>query len=88
MQREQVSLDAELALALQRIALAEEARARVESLRNDNFVSNAQVQAKTEELLGLQAQRQALERQRSAHAREVATLDAQRRDLHSRYRWF
>jgi membrane fusion protein len=81
MQREQASLDAEMALAMQRIALAEQARARTESLRNDNFVSNAQVQAKTEELLGLQAQRQALERQRGAHAREVATLEAQRRDL-------
>jgi membrane fusion protein len=81
MQREQASLDAEMALAMQRIALAEQSRARTESLRNDNFVSNAQVQAKTEELLGLQAQRQALERQRGAHAREMATLEAQRRDL-------
>jgi membrane fusion protein len=81
MQREQVSLDAEVRLAMQRIELAEEAVARIVSLRNDNFVSNAQVQAKTEELLGLQAQRQALERQRGAHAREMAALDAQRRDL-------
>lgn len=81
MRREEASLDAELALAVQRIQLAEEARKRVESLRNDNFVSSAQVQAKTEELLGLQAQRQALERQRGAHAREMAALDAQRRDL-------
>lgn len=81
MQREQVSLDAEVALAVQRIQLADEARARVESLRNDNFVSSAQVQSKTEELLGLQAQRQALERQRGAHAREMAALEAQRRDL-------
>jgi membrane fusion protein len=81
MQREQSALDAEIALAQQRIQLAEEARLRTESLRNDNFVSSAQVQTKTEELLGLQAQRQALERQRSAHAREMATLEAQRRDL-------
>jgi len=81
MQREQVSLDAEMALALQRIQLAEESKARIESLRSDNFVSNAQVQAKTEELLGLQAQRQALERQRGAHGREMAALEAQRRDL-------
>jgi membrane fusion protein len=81
MQREQASLDAEVALAVQRIQLAEDARSRVESLRNDNFVSNAQVQTKTEELLGLQAQRQALERQRGAHAREMATVEAQRRDL-------
>jgi membrane fusion protein len=81
MHREQAALDAELALAQERIRLAEDAQRRVESLRNDNFVSNAQVQAKTEELLGLQAQRQALERQRSVHAREMATLEAQRRDL-------
>jgi membrane fusion protein len=81
MQREMTAIDAELVLSQQRIQLAEEARARVESLRNDNFVSNAQVQAKTEELLGLQAQRQALERQRGAHAREMATIEAQRRDL-------
>ena len=81
MQREQQSLDAEIALAQQRIQLAQEARARVESLRNDNFVSNAQVQAKTEELLGLQAQQQALERQRAAHAREMSALESQRREL-------
>lgn len=81
MQREQAAIDAELALAQQRIQLAEEARSRTESLRNDNFVSNAQVQAKTEELLGLQAQRQALERQRSVHARDMATIEAQRREL-------
>jgi len=81
MQREQAALDAEMALAMQRVALAEQSRARTESLRNDNFVSNAQVQAKTEELLGLQAQRQALERQRGAHARDMAALEAQRRDL-------
>jgi membrane fusion protein len=81
MRREEASLDAELALAMQRIQLAEDARARIESLRNDNFVSSAQVQTKTEELLGLQAQRQALERQRGAHAREMAVIDAQRRDL-------
>jgi membrane fusion protein len=81
MQREQQSLDAEIALAQQRIQLAQESRARVESLRSDNFVSNAQVQAKTEELLGLQAQQQALERQRAVHAREMSALESQRREL-------
>jgi membrane fusion protein len=80
MQREQSALDAEWSLAQQRIQLAEESRTRIESLRNDNFVSNAQVQAKTEELLGLKAQLSALDRQRSAHAREIAALEAQRRD--------
>jgi membrane fusion protein len=81
MQREQAVLDAELALSAQRIKLAEEAKARVESLRTDNFVSSAQVQAKAEELLALQAQRQSIERQRAALAREQSALDAQRRDL-------
>jgi membrane fusion protein len=81
MQRERIALDAELALSAQRVKLAEEAKVRYESLRADNFVSSAQVQAKTEELLALQAQRQALERQRNAHERETAVLEAQRRDL-------
>ena len=81
MQREREALDAEAALAERRVRLAEESRARLESLRADNFVSPAQVQAKAEELLGLQAQAQALERQRGLHAREMAALEAQRRDL-------
>jgi membrane fusion protein len=81
MQREQTALDAEVALSAQRVTLAEESKARYESLRADNFVSQAQVQAKGEELLGLQVQRQSLERQRNAQARERATLEAQRRDL-------
>jgi membrane fusion protein len=49
--------------------LAEESLARLESLRAEKFVSPAQVQAKSEELLGLQAQVQALERQRGPAAR-------------------
>lgn len=79
--RERGSLEAEATLLTQRIALAEQAQARLESLRGENFVSSAQVQAKTEELLGLRAQRQAQVRQRSAHEREIATADAQLRDL-------
>jgi membrane fusion protein len=81
MQRELTALDAEGALAQQRIQLAQQAQARLEALRADNFISSAQVQAKAEELLGLQAQRQALERQRGAHLRDMAALEAQRRDL-------
>jgi membrane fusion protein len=81
LQREHASLDAESALLAKRIALAEQAQARLESLRSDNFISAAQVQAKAEELLGLQAQRQAHERQRSAHDREIAVVEAQRREL-------
>ena len=81
LQRERADLDAEAALLAKRIALAEQAQARLESLRADNFISAAQVQAKAEELLGLQAQRQAQERQRSAHEREIAAAEAQRREL-------
>ena len=81
LRRERGALDAESALLTKRIGLAEQAQARLESLRGDNFVSAAQVQAKAEELLGLQAQRQAHERQRSAHERDIATVEAQRREL-------
>lgn len=63
------------------LELARKALARLESLRNDNFVSSAQVQTKTEEILGLKAQLQALERQRGTQLREIATLEAQRREL-------
>ena len=81
MRRERSALEAEAALLVQRVALAAQAQAQVESLRAGNFVSSAQVQAKAGELLALQAQRQALERQRSTHEREMATLEAQRREL-------
>ena len=79
--RELASMVAEVDLQEQRLALAGQAMARLESLRGDNFVSSAQVQNKAEELLGLQAQRQALERQRTSRLREIAHLEAQRREL-------
>jgi len=81
MRRELGSMAAEADLQHERLTLAQQAHARLESLRNDNFVSSAQVQTKAEEVLGLKAQMQALERQRSAHLREIATLQAQRREL-------
>ena len=81
MQNEAAQLDAEAALQRQRLVLANEAFARLESLRNDQFISSAQVQAKSEELLGLRAQAQALERQRAALAREQAELEGERRGL-------
>ncbi len=81
MRRELGSMAAEADLQRERLTLAQQAQARLESLRNDNFVSSAQVQTKAEEVLGLKAQMQALERQRSAHLREIAALQAQRREL-------
>jgi len=81
MRRELASIAVEADLQRQRLALAQQAQARFESLRNDNFVSSAQVQTKAEDVLGLKAVLQGLERQRSVHLREVAGLEAQRREL-------
>ena len=81
MRRELGSMAAEADLQRERLTLAQQAQARLESLRNDNFVSSAQVQTKAEDVLGLKAQMQALERQRSAHLREITALQAQRREL-------
>ena len=78
---ELVQLDAEAKLHRQRLQLAQEALARLESLRSDNFISSAQVQAKSEEVLAVQAQLQGLERQRATQLREIGTLEAQRREL-------
>jgi membrane fusion protein len=81
MRGELVQIDAEARLHEQRLALAEQSLARLESLRADNFISAAQVQSKSEELLGLRAQAQALQRQRAAQLREIEQLLARRREL-------
>jgi len=78
---EVAQVDAESALQRQRLALAKDSLARLESLRNDQFISAAQVQAKGEELLGLQAAAQALERQRARLARERVALEGERQGL-------
>lgn len=81
MQAELGTMRLEADLQKQRLVLAEQAQQQYESLRNENFVSAAQVRAKTEEVLNVKAQLQGLERQRAARLREIATLQAQRRDL-------
>lgn len=81
MRRELVQMDAEAGLHRQRLQLAQESLARLESLKVDQFVSSAQVQTKTEEVLGLKAQLQSLERQQAAHRREIGTLEAKQREL-------
>jgi membrane fusion protein len=81
MQRELGSMMLEADLQTQRLALAQQAQTQVESLRNENFVSAAQVRAKAEEVLNVKAQLQGLERQRAVRLREIATLQAQRREL-------
>jgi len=81
MQRELGSMKAEFALQTERLALAQQAQAQYESLRNDNFVSAAQVRTKAEEVLNVKAQLQGLERQRAGRLREIVALQAQRREL-------
>lgn len=78
---ELAQIDAEARLHEQRLVLAQQALARLESLRADNFISSAQVQTKHEELLGLRAQAQALQRQRAAQQRDIEQLRARRREL-------
>lgn len=86
MQRELASMAAEEALQRQRQQLAEQALAQFQAYRADNFVSDAQVRTKSEELFGVKAQVLALERQRAAHLREIAALQAERRELPMRAR--
>lgn len=78
---ELVQLETEARLHRQRLALAQQALARLESLQADNYISSAQVQAKSEEVLGVQAQLQGLERQRATQVREIGVLEAARREL-------
>lgn len=74
-------LKAEAGLQQERQALADAALARLEQLGRDNFISAAQVQAKREEILGLRAQGQALERQRETLLREQEAVQAEARQL-------
>jgi membrane fusion protein len=78
---ELTQLDAESGLVQQRLGLARQALARLESLQREQFISSAQVQAKSEELLGVQAAAQGLARQRAALEREREDLLGQRRAL-------
>ncbi|MBB4846043.1 membrane fusion protein [Paucibacter oligotrophus] len=81
LQRELGQLQAESTLHAERLTLAGEALTRLEALRNDQFISAAQVQSKREELLGLRAQAQALERQREGLQRDLEAVEAQAREL-------
>ena len=81
MQHELGSMRIESELQTQRLALAQQAQTQYEALRNENFVSSAQVRAKAEEVLNVKAQLQGVERQRASRLREIAALQAQRREL-------
>ncbi len=86
LQREGSQIEAEIELQRSRQALAQRATARTQSLRDQGFVSDAQVQAGTNDELAIQAQLTALDRQRAAHAREVGDLQAQIREIPLRHR--
>jgi membrane fusion protein len=81
MKREQTQIEAEAVLHRQRLALAQQSLERFESLSRDQFISPAQVQSKKEEVIGLQAQAQALERQSAMLSRDRAALEGERRGL-------
>jgi membrane fusion protein len=78
---ELAQLDGEVGLQQQRLALARQALARLESLQGEQFISPAQVQTKSEEVLALQTQAQTLTRQRAALERERAELEGELRAL-------
>lgn len=81
LQGEQAQAESEVRLQQQRLALAQQAQARLEALQRENFISEAQVLAKQEEVLGLEAQLQALQRQRLQLQRERVQLEGERRSL-------
>jgi membrane fusion protein len=81
LEREIAQLDGEAALQRQRLALAEQSLARLQSLQADQFISPAQVQTKSEEVLALKGAAQSLERQRAGLERERSELEGERQTL-------
>ena len=81
LESELAQIDIEAGLQQQRLAMAEQALARLQSLQADQFISPAQTQAKSEEVLGLRGAAQGLARQRAALQRERAELEGERRAL-------
>jgi len=81
LRQEVAQIDTETELQRQRLTLSQQTLARLESLREERFVSTAQINSKSEEVLALRAQLVALERQRSTLQREIAALEGQRREL-------
>jgi membrane fusion protein len=79
LETEVAQLDAEAALQRQRLALAEQSLTRLQELQAERFISAAQVQAKSEEVIALRAAAQTLVRQRTALQRELAELEGERR---------
>ncbi len=81
LEAELAQIDIESGLQKQRLVMAEASLARLKALEAEQFISAAQSQAKSEEVLGLRAAAQGLARQRAALLRERAELDGERRAL-------
>ena len=80
LKREQAQIDAEAVLQRQRLALAQQSLARLESLRASTSSRLRRCRAKSEEVLAC-GPAQALERQRATLVRDSAALEGQRREL-------
>ena len=72
---------AQIDLQAHRVQLAENAVKRYDDLQKENFVSPVQVQDKQAELIDQQQRLSELQRARAASARELATAQADLRDL-------
>ena len=81
LESQQAQIGAESNLQKQRRELAEQALKRLESLRADQFISDAQVQAKAEEVLALRAAEQGLVRQAANLQHDQAELQGELRSL-------
>lgn len=81
LEAEAAQLDIESGLQRQRLALAEESLQRLRALQAANFISPAQMQSKSEEVLGLRAAAQGLARQKAALQREKAEIEGERQAL-------
>lgn len=78
---ELTQIEAESRLHRQRLTLAEQSLAQFEALHKQDFISFAQLRAKSEEVLAVKAQIQAAERQRAVHLREIGVLEGELREL-------
>ena len=80
MKRELVQMDAEANLFQEQLVLKRQDLAQYESLRGENFVSDAHLRTKKSEVLDVQAKLQALSLKRSAQVREMGMIEARRRE--------
>jgi membrane fusion protein len=80
MRAELAELDAEAELYRQQLALKQQDLAQYESLKGENFVSEAHIRQRQSEVLEVRAKLQSLSLKRSAQSREIGVLEARRRE--------